>query len=74
MTCVICKQGRVQAGRTNVTFQRGGSTVIFKDVPTDVCDNCGEYYLSEPLADRLHGLAEESIRNGVEVEVLKYAA
>lgn len=74
MTCVICKHDQIQPGHTSVTLQRDESTAVFKDVPAEVCDNCGEYYLSESVTERLHGIADASIREGVEVEVLKYAA
>ena len=45
MTCVICKQGDTKPGKVTVTLKRDGCTVIFKDVPAQVCENCGEYYL-----------------------------
>lgn len=74
MECVICKQGRTQPGRTTVTLQREQTTVVIKDVPADICDNCGEYYLSEEVTQRVQALAENAFKLGVEVEVLKYAA
>ena len=49
MKCVICRQGETRAGRTTVTLQRSETTVILKGVPAEICDNCGEYYLSEQV-------------------------
>jgi hypothetical protein len=57
-----------------VTLQRDETTVIFKDVPADVCENCGEYYLSEDITGRLLVRAEEAVRQGTEVEIVRYAA
>ena len=74
MNCVICKHGNTQAGSTTVTLQKGESTIIFKGVPADVCDNCGEYYLSESITKQLHIRADEAVKNGAEVEILRYAA
>jgi YgiT-type zinc finger domain-containing protein len=74
MNCVICKHGNTQAGSTTVTLQKGESTIIFKGVPADVCDNCGEYYLSESVTEQLHMRADEAVKNGAEVEILRYAA
>ena len=74
MNCVICKQGEAQAGETTVTLQRGETTVIIKGVPADVCDNCGEYYLSELVARRVLERAEQAASHGSEVEILRYAA
>ena len=74
MTCAICKQGRPTPGHATVTLQRGACTVIFKGVPANVCDNCGEYYLSEPLTADLLARAEAAVAKGAEVEILRYAA
>ena len=50
-----------------------GTTVIIKDTPAEVCRNCGEYYLSEEATAHVHELAEEAVRHGAEIEVLRYA-
>ena len=55
------------------TSPRGSCTVIIKDVPTDVCDNCGEYYLDEETSTALLSRAEAAVTNGAEVEILRYA-
>ncbi len=53
MKCVICKHGDTHPGKVTVTFQRGGTTVILKEVPAEVCENCGEYYLSETISEQV---------------------
>ncbi len=74
MNCVICKTGQISTGTTTITLQRGDTTVVIKNVPADVCDNCGEYYLSEEMAERVLELGESAVKKGVEVEVLRWAA
>ena len=74
MKCVICKQGQTHNGFATVTLDRGATTVVIKEVPAEICDNCGEYYLSDDVTEKLRQLAESAFRAGVEVEVLKYAA
>ena len=74
MDCLICKQGRTQPGRTTVTLQRGDSTVIFRDAPAEICDNCGEYYLDDATSKLLLERAEQAVRNGAEVEIQRFAA
>jgi YgiT-type zinc finger domain-containing protein len=61
-------------GDTTVTLQRGETTIILKGVPADVCENCGEYYLSEAVTARVLDRAEEAVKSGAEVEILRYAA
>lgn len=74
MNCVICKNGNMNDGHVTVTLQRGDSIIVLKNVPASVCENCGEYTLSETVAERVMQLAEESVSKKVEIEVLNYAA
>jgi hypothetical protein len=74
MTCVIWKQGETGPGLGTVTLQQGGSTIIFKQVPTEVFGNCGAYYLSQDIGEGLLSRAEEAVKNGAEGEILRFAA
>jgi len=74
MKCVICKQGQTHNGMTTVTLGRGQTTVVIKDVPAEICENCGEYYLSEEVTEKVHDLAEQAVQRGAEIEILRYAA
>lgn len=66
MKYVICKHGDRSPGYTTVTFQRGDQTLIIENVPAEVCDNCGEHYLSDDAATRLHQQAEVISASGFE--------
>ena len=74
MRCVLCKQGNVRPGNVTVTLQRGYTTVIIKGVPAEVCENCGEYYLKENIAEQVLSMAEEAVKKNAEVEILRFAA
>jgi YgiT-type zinc finger domain-containing protein len=74
MKCVLCKHGQTKPGEVTVTLQRGDSLIIFKQVTAEVCENCGEYYLSEAVSEKLLQRAEEAVKNGAEVEILRFAA
>jgi len=74
MKCVICKHGQTNPGLVTVTLEREESIVIIKKVPAEVCDNCGEYYLSDQITEQVLQRAEIAIDNGAEVEIIRYAA
>jgi YgiT-type zinc finger domain-containing protein len=74
MKCVICKHGETAPGLVTVTLQRKETTVIFKNVPAEVCNNCGEYFLDEKVTERLTIQAENAVKNGAEVEILRFVA
>lgn len=74
MQCTLCKNGTTVAGTTTVTLHQENCTVIVKDVPADICANCGEYYLTQEMTQKLLTLANEAARHGAEVEILRFAA
>lgn len=68
MKCVVCKQAETRPGVTTVTFARGEATFLVREVPAQVCPNCGEDYV-QPRDDniRVDLLFELLVRNeGVE--------
>ncbi len=73
MKCLICKQGETQPGFTVVTLQREDRTLVFEGVSAEICENCGEYYLSDEIAKQLYQQAEESLQYGTEVEIGRFA-
>ena len=74
MKCPVCRHGETRPGRATVTLERGDTTLVFKDVPADVCENCGEAFHSETVTRALLAQAEDAARAGVEVDVRRYAA
>lgn len=74
MKCVICKHGETQPGLVTVTLERDDTIVILKGVPADVCNNCGEYYLSAAVTEEVLQRAEAAVNKGAEVEILRYVA
>lgn len=74
MKCAICKNGEAHPGTTTVTMTRGEATIVVKNVPAEVCDNCGEYYLDEAISAKILTMAEEAIKQNHEVEVIQFAA
>ena len=43
MECVICKKVTTEKVNVIVTLDRGGSIIAIKEVPAEICNNCGEY-------------------------------
>jgi len=74
MKCVICKHGETRPGKTTVTLERGGATLVVRGVPARICGNCGEAYVDQEITRQLLGTAEEALRAGVQVDVREFAA
>ena len=73
MKCVICKHGSTSAGRTSVTLERGEAVITYKNVPAQICDNCGEAYVDSQVSASLLKAAEQSVSEGVQFDVRRYA-
>ena len=69
---MICKHGETKQGTTTVTLEKGSSTIVFKEVPAQICDNCGEKYVDEATTKELLNKARNIVKNGVEVDIRKY--
>jgi YgiT-type zinc finger domain-containing protein len=74
MKCVVCKVGETRPGFTTVTLEREGATLVVRKVPAQVCDNCGEAYVSAEVTRSLLQSAREALRAGVEVDIRVFVA
>jgi YgiT-type zinc finger domain-containing protein len=74
MKCVICKYGDTQPGTVTVTLERGATTLVFKNVPAQVCANCGEAYADDAITAQRLAAAEAAVQAGIQVEVREFIA
>lgn len=73
MKCAICRNGETENGVTTVTLERNQTTLVFKQVPAEICENCGEIYLSSSINKELFQQAERELKRGVFLEMVNYA-
>jgi YgiT-type zinc finger domain-containing protein len=71
MECALCKVGATEKGTVTITLERNGAIVLIKDVPAEVCTNCGHYYLSEEITRMVMEKGNIAIESGAELEVFK---
>jgi YgiT-type zinc finger domain-containing protein len=74
MKCVICKQGETKEGTATVTLEIGKTTLVVKQVPAKVCQNCGEEYVDEKVTSQLLKQAKDAASGGVHVDVREFVA
>lgn len=72
--CSLCPGGRLEPGTTTVFLERGGATLVFKNVPAKVCDQCGEAFTDAETTQEMFRQAEAALKEGAEVEVRRYVA
>ena len=74
MNCLICKAGTTEAARTTVTIDRDGLLLVIRDVPAQICTNCGEKYFDSPTTDHILATAEKAFASGAELEIVRLKA
>lgn len=68
------QERRDQVGESHHHSQQRATSLVFKDVPAEVCDNCGEPYTDQQVTEKLQESAREAEQNGAEVIVRRYVA
>ena len=74
MECVVCKNGSTEQGKVTLTLEREGTIAVVKDVPSDICDNCGHCYLSSETAKLVMKQGKVSVTKGAELEIFRLQA
>ncbi|HQC12001.1 MAG TPA: DUF1508 domain-containing protein [Methanoregulaceae archaeon] len=57
-----------------MTLERHGFTLIMEEVPAEICNNCGEDYIEDTVADEIMTIAENLSKTGSKIEVRKYGS
>lgn len=74
LKCAICKKGQTEKGTTTVTLDHAGTTVVFKNVPAEVCQSCGETYVDQKTTDALLLTLRNAEDAHVQVDVREFEA
>ena len=56
--CIVCPEGHLEVSTFTKTMERGGTTLVVKEVPALVCDACGDVSYTEAIGRRLDEMHE----------------
>ena len=73
MTCFMCK-GKMENKLTNYIADLGKTIIIVKDVPSQVCQQCGEVSYSDEVARQLERIVESLQSQSMEIAVTNYSS
>lgn len=71
MTCFMCK-GQLEDKITTFMVDLGNCIVIVKNVPSQVCSQCGEVSYVNDVARRLESIVNTLKASVTEIAVVKY--
>lgn len=67
--CFICNHDKITKGFTNKMFDGKGNILIIKEIPSLVCENCGEVYFKTDIMKKLEQLLDQNV---CELEIINY--
>ena len=73
MDCVLCK-GNLNSGTINYPIDLGDKFILIKEVPANICGQCGEYYIDDEVFEKIENIINHVKKAdfGIEIEVVKY--
>ena len=69
--CYFCG-GDIESKAATVPFTIGSNVIVVKDVPANVCTQCGEVTLNSEVASVIDKLLKQTQQVGLEVSVVSY--
>ena len=72
MKCTICRNGMTETGYATVLLEKDSTTLVFKNVPAQICANCGEEYISSEINKAILSRAREELRSKCSVLQLRF--
>lgn len=71
MTCVMC-QGKLESKKIKYTSDIGECVLIIKDVPADVCSQCGETYFDDDVFAEIESIVDVARKSSSEIYITNY--
>jgi YgiT-type zinc finger domain-containing protein len=71
--CPVCG-GAMKAGKATLPLLSGERVLVLRDVPSEICGDCGEACMSGPTLDRVEEMVAELKKLDAEVSLVHYKA
>jgi YgiT-type zinc finger domain-containing protein len=59
---------------TSITFTRDETAIVIRQVPADVCDNCGHAYFDSTVVDVLEQIHEATLGAGAKYAIRDFSS
>ena len=71
--CPVCG-GSIEKGKTTYTADMDFGLVVVREVPAEVCTQCGEEWIDPEVAKKLETIVNQAREKGAEIEILSYGS
>ena len=73
MKCFFCKSDLVQRNSA-FTLELENCIIIIKDVPTEICERCGQKSYSDDVAARIEEITDQSRDTLTEIVIVHFSS
>ena len=71
--CMLCKCDTVKQSTTTHVVNYNGAVIIIKNVPCEECEQCGEIFYTDEVAERLEEMVNDAKKLLQEISVIDYS-
>lgn len=71
--CMFCKCDTVKQSTTTHVVNYSGSVIVIKNVPCEECEQCGEIFYTDEVAERLEKIVNDAKKLLQDLSVLDYS-
>ena len=71
--CMFCKCNTIQKSITTHVVNYKDCIIVIKNVPCEECDQCGEKFYTDEVAERLELMIDNAKRMMLEISVINYS-
>ena len=71
--CMFCKCDTVKQSTTTYIVNYKNSIIVIKNVPCEECEQCGEKYYTDEVAEKLEKMVNSAKQMMQEIAVLDYS-
>ena len=70
--CMFCKCDTVTPNLTTHVVNYNGAIIVIKNVPCEECEQCGEKYYTDEVAERLETIVDMAKKLMQEIAIIDY--
>ena len=70
----MCKSGETKPGKSMVKLSVGDTVVVFRDVPSEICRDCSEEYITEENTRTILENTEASSGEGITIKIIDWGS
>ena len=71
--CMLCKCDTVKESTTTHVVNYKGCVIVIKNVPCEECEQCGEKFYTDEVAERLESMVDAAKKLMQEISVIDYS-